>query len=74
MSTAAQIAANQANAKLSTGPRTPEGKAIVAGNAVKHGFCSSQAIVCDEDRGLFEELARQKNSWVRSGSGSLPSE
>jgi hypothetical protein len=30
MSTAAQIAANQANAKLSTGPRTLEGKASVS--------------------------------------------
>jgi hypothetical protein len=36
MSTPAQIAANQANAKLSTGPTSEAGKQIVAGNAVKH--------------------------------------
>jgi hypothetical protein len=36
MSTPAQIAANQANAKLSTGPSSDAGKQIVAGNAVKH--------------------------------------
>jgi hypothetical protein len=36
MSTPAQIAANQANSKLSTGPTTDAGRQIVASNAVKH--------------------------------------
>jgi hypothetical protein len=36
MSTPAQIAANQANAKLSTGPTSDAGKKIVSQNAVKH--------------------------------------
>jgi hypothetical protein len=36
MSTPAQIAANQANSKLSTGPTTEAGRQIVAANAVKH--------------------------------------
>jgi hypothetical protein len=36
MSTPAQIAANQANAKLSTGPTSDAGKQIVSQNAVKH--------------------------------------
>ena len=30
MSTASQITANQLNAQLSTGPRTPDGKSVVS--------------------------------------------
>jgi len=36
-STPARIAANRANAKKSTGPRTPEGKRRIVFNALKHG-------------------------------------
>ena len=32
-----QLAANRRNARLSTGPTSPEGKAAIAGNAIKHG-------------------------------------
>src|SRR5216683_529435 len=38
MSTEAQIAANQANAQLSTGPITEEGKATASRNNTKHGL------------------------------------
>ncbi|MFO0960822.1 MAG: hypothetical protein U0800_25860 [Isosphaeraceae bacterium] len=31
---------NAANAQFSTGPRTPEGKAVSSANATDHGFCS----------------------------------
>src|SRR5437762_4015733 len=37
-SSPAQIAANQANAQQSTGPKTDAGKAIVAQNNFRHGF------------------------------------
>lgn len=38
MATEKQIAANRANAKRSTGPKTPSGKRRSSGNALKHGL------------------------------------
>ena len=49
MTTEAQIEANRANAQKSTGPRTPEGKATVAQNAVKHGLLARTAVLHGED-------------------------
>ncbi len=54
MATEAQIEANRANAQKSTGPRTPEGKAAVARNAVKHGLRARAAVLHGED---WEEYA-----------------
>jgi len=57
-----QLAANRANAAKSTGPRTPEGKARSARNAVTHGFnASSFAIVRLEE---LDEVARLKQDAV----------
>ncbi|MBN1506249.1 MAG: hypothetical protein JW955_05360, partial [Sedimentisphaerales bacterium] len=54
MTTEAQITANRINAQKSTGPRTAEGKAIVAQNAIKHGLLSRRAVIKDEDPAEFE--------------------
>ena len=54
MASAAQIAANRRNAPKSTGPKTPEGKAVVAENALCHGLRSERAVIFDESA---EELA-----------------
>ena len=54
MATQAQIEANRANAVKSTGPRTAEGKAAVAQNAVKHGLLAEQVVIAGEDPGEFE--------------------
>jgi TolA-binding protein len=42
IASAARIAANKANGLKSTGPRTPEGKARVSVNALKHGLRSER--------------------------------
>jgi hypothetical protein len=41
--------ANRQNALKSTGPKTPEGKAAVRLNAVKHGLLSEQVLLPGED-------------------------
>jgi len=53
MASEAQILANRANARKSTGPRTPAGKAIVSQNAVTHGFLARQTVIQGEDPGEF---------------------
>ena len=48
MPTQAQRKANRQNAKKSTGPRTPEGKARSSKNALKHGLLARDAVMADE--------------------------
>jgi hypothetical protein len=56
MATPAQITANQANAQLSTGPRTAEGKARVSRNATRHGLTARHLVVRDDEREEFQAL------------------
>ncbi|MCU0914901.1 MAG: hypothetical protein MUC88_10095 [Planctomycetes bacterium] len=49
MTSAAQSAANRANAQRSTGPRTPEGKTKVSWNALKHGLLAREGVIRGED-------------------------
>jgi hypothetical protein len=53
MASAAQIIANQANAQHSAGPVTPEGKARVAKNAIRHGLTSKHLVIRDDEREEF---------------------
>ncbi len=57
MTTEAQVAANRLNAQKSTGPRTAEGTAAVAQNAVTHGL-RAQAVVLPGENG--DEYARYR--------------
>ena len=54
MASEAQVLANRSNAQKSTGPRTPEGKAVVAQNAVRHGLLAREVVIKGEDPGEFE--------------------
>src|SRR5260370_3426083 len=48
MSTEKQIAANRINAQKSTGPSTPEGRAAVRLNGVKHGLTAQTLVLKGE--------------------------
>ncbi len=54
MTSAAQVLANRSNARKSTGPRTPEGKAAASQNAVKHGLLAEQVVIKGEDPEEFD--------------------
>ncbi|HEX5078984.1 MAG TPA: hypothetical protein VFV80_07500 [Geminicoccaceae bacterium] len=61
MATANQIAANRANARRSTGPRTSAGKAAAARNARKHALFAMEVVAAGEDARefmAFEERLR----------------
>ena len=53
LATDKQIAANQQNAKKSTGPRTSAGKGRASKNAVKHGLA---AVATDEETKAIAEV------------------
>ena len=44
-----KLRANRQNAKKSTGPKTPEGKAKSSQNALKHGLLANQILLNDDD-------------------------
>src|SRR5260370_36592795 len=57
MPTQAQLNANRLNAQKSTGPKSPEGKAISSLNALKSGIDAWSHIIPGEDPAEFEALA-----------------
>ena len=54
MRTQKQTSASRENAKKSTGPRTPEGKANSSKNALKHGLMAEDAVIPGEDPAEFD--------------------
>jgi hypothetical protein len=56
MATKKQVAANRRNARRSTGPKTPRGKARSSRNAMTHGLCSRQVLLREEDPDLFRQV------------------
>jgi hypothetical protein len=69
MASPAQIAANRANALLSHGPATPEGKAAVRLNALKYGIHAESLIITGENPEEFQALvAELKETWRPYGA------
>ena len=56
MSTQKQMHANRENARHSTGPRTPQGKATVARNALKHGLLARDLTLPIEEQKQVESV------------------
>jgi hypothetical protein len=65
MSSEARQSANADNARLSTGPRTEEGKARSSQNTRKHGLTAAQLIIAAEDREEFEDFHAQLQTDIR---------
>jgi len=64
MQSAVRLAANAANAQLSTGPRTPEGKARSSQNARKHGLTARHFVVTEDEREEFDEFLAEYEETV----------
>ena len=60
MASLRQITSNRRNALKSTGPNTPEGKAVARANALKHGLAGDGVVLPDEEAGV---VARRLEEW-----------
>ena len=54
-----QLEANRANAQLSTGPRTEEGKTRSSRNAFQHGLRAASYRACLDDPTAFDDLCAE---------------
>jgi len=59
MATTKQIVANRLNARRSTGPRSPEGKAACRFNALKSGIDAQAQVIPGEDPAQLETLVAE---------------
>ncbi|MDQ2842370.1 MAG: hypothetical protein M3Y72_15265 [Acidobacteriota bacterium] len=57
-----RAAVHQANARFSTGPRTPQGKAISSLNAVKTGLTGRTVLLPSDDAAAYEKQLRDYES------------
>ena len=62
MATLKQFEANRRNAQKSTGPKTPEGKAAVSMNALRHGLRARTVVLPGEDPTEFHQLCNDLES------------
>ena len=66
-----QIAANRKNAERSTGPKSAEGKATVARNALKHGLAGHGVVFPGE---MAEQIAQRREFFWKSYKPDGPSQ
>jgi hypothetical protein len=59
MATERQLVANRSNARKSTGPKTPEGKAVVRLNALWYGYRAETLVLPGEDGEEFRQLQEE---------------
>ncbi len=63
MTTTKQVESNRANAKLSTGPKSIEGKKRVSSNRISHGILSNKLLLANESaedyQALLDDLQHQ---------------
>jgi hypothetical protein len=65
MSTPAQAIASKANSRLSTGPKTAEGKAASRFNPLRHGLTSEHLIIPGENPEDFDSLLSEiRTAWA----------
>src|SRR3984957_10635651 len=68
MASIKQVEANRRNSQKSTGPRTPEGKASVRLNALRHGLCARTTVLPAENAEEFQQLcADLETEWQPQG-------
>ncbi len=78
MATTEQIAANRKNAKKSTGPKSPSGKATTKLNGLKHGLRAEQVVLPTEDPAEFRSFVDawmsdwQPTTMARASSSRMP--
>ena len=65
MTSLAQTKANQKNARKSTGPKTPAGKARVSQNALTHGIYAAIPLLPGEDQEKLSQLADDINAALK---------
>ena len=65
----ARLAANRQNALQSTGPRSAEGKARSALNALKHGLTAQEVVLASEDANAYEA---RRAAWHEEYAGDDP--
>ncbi|MHC4863511.1 MAG: hypothetical protein ACYTEX_05490, partial [Planctomycetota bacterium] len=59
MTSEAKTLANRQNAQKSTGPRTPQGKAVASQNALKHGILAQKPTLACESPDQFDQYRDQ---------------